>query len=230
MVNPYYTDDNVTLYHGDCLEVDEWLTADVLVTDPPYGMRHKPRGSYDPATGITHSPRGSESIAGDDSIDLRDAVLRRWYDRPWVVFGTWRLPRPHGTDHRLIWHKTGSPPGPARAAFMLQDEEIYIHGKGFRATSPPLRSVIVTDEMRSGAAGAVAKIGHPTPKPLRLMEILVDRCPLGVIADPFAGSGSTLLAARNQGRRAVGVEIEERYCELIARRLDQICLDLNGGN
>lgn len=221
----YYQDDQVTLYHGDCREIDAWLTAEVLVTDPPYGMRHAPRGSYDPITGITHKPHGSDRITGDDSINLRDHMLRRWYDRPWIVFGTWRIPRPEATDHRLIWHKTGSPPGPARAAFMLQDEEIYIHGNGFRATSPPLRSVIVTHEMRSGAAGAVATIGHPTPKPLRLMELLIDRCPMGVIADPFAGSGSTLIAARNLGRKAIGVEIEESYCEIAAKRLDQMCLN-----
>ncbi len=89
-------------------------------------------------------------------------------------------------------------------------------------------AVIPTDEHRAASYGAVATLGHPTPKPLVLMEQLIERCPAGIVADPFAGAGSTLLAARSLGRRAVGVEIEERYCELIARRLDQGVLDFGG--
>jgi len=228
-VKPYYCDNAVTLYHGDCLEITEWLAADVLVTDPPYGINNESRGTYSAKKGRTERRRVSP-IAGDRSPEQRDSVLTAWGGGPWIVFGTWRVPRPAGTDHRLIWHKTGAPPGPTCSAFMLQDEEIYIHGKGFRATSPPMRSVIVTDEMRSGAAGAVATIGHPTPKPIRLMELLIDRCPMGVIADPFAGSGSTLIAARNLGRKAIGVELEERYCEIVAKRLDQMCLDFGGAS
>lgn len=222
----YYQDEHVTLYHGDCLtEHREWLDADVLVTDPPYGMSHAPRGSYDPLTGVTHKPKVAKNVHGDKSTDARDSVLGAWGNKPAMVFGTWRQPRPADVRHRLIWWKQGQPPGPARASFMLQDEEIYILGDGWKETSPPMRTVIATNEPRQGANGAVALTGHPTSKPVPLMERLIDRCPDGVVADPFAGSGSTLIAARNLGRRAIGVELEERYCELIARRLSQGAFD-----
>ena len=223
----YYQDENVTLYHGDCLkEHREWLDADVLVTDPPYGMNYSPRGTYDPKTG-KKSAANTQRIASDQNTTVRDSAIHAWGTRPRIVFGTWRMPRPEPVEHRLIWHKRGMPPGPSNAPFMLQDEEIYVTGKGFRPSSPPLRSVIPTDELRQGATGEVAKTGHPTPKPVNLMEILIDRCPPGTIADPFAGSGATLVAARNLGRKAIGVELEERYCEIIASRLSQGAFDFN---
>jgi hypothetical protein len=127
-------------------------------------------------------------------------------------------------NNRLIWHKAANIPGHRTQPWFAADEEIYQLGTGF--TGKPEQNVIVTHDRRDGAHGEVAKLGHPTPKPLMLMERLVAKCPPGVIADPFAGSGSTLVAARNLGRRAIGVELEERYAEVVARRLAQDCLDL----
>ena len=221
MSAPYYRDEHVTLYHGDCREHAEWVDCDVLVTDPPYGIRWDcSMTSYHRGVPTT---RQAVTIEGDEDTAARDAVLAMWGDRPAVVFGSWRAPRPQAVRHRLVWDKRGMAPGPVRAPFMTMDEEIYVLGTGFRSSSPPQRSVIATHEERSRA---VREAGHPTPKPVGLMEILIGRCPAGAVADPFAGTGTTLVAARALGRTAVGVEIDERYCELAARRLSQGVLDL----
>jgi len=217
----YYQDDMVTLYLGDCLtEHREWLDADVLVTDPPYGIAWK-RGATT-WYGKDGKPvrQNIETVAGDKTPEVRDAALYAWGNRPGIVFGSWRVARPENVQHRLIWHKIGRNPGPINAPWFSADEEIYIIGKGF--SGRPHQTVYPTSENR---ATAPKSIGHPTPKPVPLMEQLINKCPGGVIADPFAGSGATLLAARNQGRKSIGVELEERYCEVIARRLSQDILD-----
>jgi len=213
-MKPYYQDDRVTLYHGDCLEVNEWLTADVLLTDPPYGMSF--------VSG--RIPGVKRPIAADDAVAVRDEVLQLWGSRSAAVFGTWKTDRPKGVEHILIWDKRGAGPGMGdlTAAFGTSHEEIYLIGE-WKKRGSRLGSVITTE---SSPSALTTKIGHPTPKPLRVMEILVSAS-VGVVADPFAGSGSTLLAARNLGRRAIGVELEERYCEIIATRLNQMCLDFD---
>ena len=206
MTTPYYQDEHVTLYHGDCLEIDAWLDADVLVTDPPYGMAHK--------SGWVARP-----IAGDDTTDARDAALATWGARPALVFGRWSEKRPDNVRARLVWDK-GEWPGMGDLSFPWgpSDEEIYVIGEGWAGK-------------RDGTVVRVNRIvgekvaDHPTPKPVALMERLMAKAPPGVVADPFAGSGSTLVAARNLGRRAIGVELDERYCEIIAKRLAQGVLD-----
>lgn len=213
MTAPYYQDSFVTLYHGDCLEIDEWQSADVLVTDPPYGVAYK-------SSGMSRAKNPVQiDIANDQNANVRDLVLDIWGDKPGIVFGSWKIERPKNTVNRLIWHKAENKPGMRNLAWYAADEEIYILGRGF--VGEPEQNVLVTHDRRDGAYGEVAKIGHPTPKPIGLMERLVSKCMPGVIADPFAGSGSTLIAARNLARFAIGVEMEERYCEIIANRLSQ---------
>ena len=218
---PYYQDEHVTLWHGNCREVTAWLDADVLVTDPPYGVDWKAGGQRIRTTAEVRR------IEGDTDTAARDHVLTAWGDRPAVVFGSWRAPRPRGEVRaRLLWHKAAKNPGLGSRdlPWYSVDEEIYILGRGF-AAARPAPNVFTSYERRDGSQGQVALIGHPTPKPLPLMEHLIERCPPGVIADPFAGSGSTLIAARTLGRQAIGVELDERYCETAARRLAQGVLD-----
>jgi DNA modification methylase len=222
-VKPYYQDDWVTLYHGDCLENLAWLSADVLVTDPPYGIsksaRNGPLKNAALIVGEVFVSQASDREIPAEFVALRDEALSLWGERPALVFGSWRAPRPKRTQMRLIWDK--KIPGLGGVGPWRQsDEEIYV----LRWPNPKFCSRPYGTVMAHNGV-PIAGRDHPTPKPVGLMERLIAECPTGVIADPFAGSGSTLVAARNQGRRAVGVEVEERYCELIARRLDQQCFD-----
>ena len=209
MSTPYYEDDLVTLYHGDCLdEIDDWhLMGDALVTDPPYGMAYN-------SGWTTTAP-----IHGDADPDIRDKALALWGSpRPAIVVGTWRVNKPKGVRQTGIWDKGDDPGmGDLNLPFGSSFEEFYILGTGFvgkrggsviRAQKPP----------------TATRPNHPTPKPVGLMERLVGHT-TGLVADPFAGSGATLIAARNLGRRAIGVEIVEEYCELIAKRLSQQAFD-----
>lgn len=203
----YYADNDVFLHHGDCREIQDWLIGDVLVTDPPYGMAYV--SGWKP-----------NEIKGDNTLRARDDALALWGDRPAIVFGTWRVARPAATRALLVWDK-GEWPGMGDLSLPWgpSHEEVYVLGDGFTGTREG--TVIRTNRIPAN------RVDHPTPKPVSLMERLIQKCPPGVIADPFAGSGATLLAARAQGRRAIGVEIEERYCEVIASRLSQG--DLFGG-
>lgn len=220
MTNPYYRDDQVTLYHGDCLEVSAWLDADVLVTDPPYGINIGFRMNKD-----SRNAKPRKTIHGDRSTLARDRALSDWGGaKSAMIFGRWDVTPPSSTRIRLVWDKCGGFMGDRSLPWGLSDEEIYVIGHGF--TGKREGSVIRVQMLM---AADRERPDHPTPKPVPLLERLIDKCPPGSVADPFAGSGSTLIAARNLGRKAIGVELEERYCEIVATRLSQGCLDFQEG-
>ncbi len=220
-VTPYYQDDLVTIYHGDCRE---WMPeADVIVTDPPYGVGAGSRrwGEDSNAPVIIGEPkmnRASDRVITQEDVAVRSDVLRR-HRGPALVFGSWRAPRPAGTLMRLVWDKavigTGGF-GPWRPS----DEEIYVIGKGWvetRDTPTVIRVQSVANALRD----------HPNEKPVKLMGELLSWCqPAWTILDPFMGSGSTLVAAKSLGRKSIGIEIDERYCEIAAQRCAQEVLGL----
>lgn len=237
---PYYSDDSVTLYLGDCLEVTEWLAADVLVTDPPYGTQvttttNGNAGGYGRASraerreasqgygrhqnatgaGVLNTGRHGCMIANDTDTGIRDAVLALWGERPALLFGSPRLPDPpiQVTD-RLVWNKTR--PGMNGGPWRYLHESIYVTA-GFERVSNSAFSILTA---------LPDQTDHIHAKPQKIMVPLVAAAPPGLIADPFAGSGSTLVAAKALGRKAIGVELEERYAEIAARRLCQDILDL----
>ena len=213
MSEPYYEDDLVTLYHGDCREVTAWLEADVLVTDPPYGTQfsaENPKGGYGRRQNTGVGPEGFV-IANDGTTETRDEALGMWSGRgPALVFGSPRMPDPPGEwADRLVWDKKR--PGMNGGPWRYRHESIYVTA-GFLRTDNAAVSIIEAFPEQAD---------HIHGKPIALMVRLVAAAPPGTIADPFAGSGSTLVAAKQLGRRAIGVELDERYCEIAAKRLAQ---------
>lgn len=211
----YYRDEYVEVWLGDGRDVSVWLEAAVLLVDPPYGINYR-----------SGSPRENlaDHIDGDTDTTVRDDLLTLWRqhnpDRPALVFGSWKIPRPTGTHTRLIWDTKGAlGMGDLTVPWKPSDQEIYVLGHGFqgRRTSNVLVCPPVQSMARNGR-------NHPHEKPVALLAALLEKCPPGVIADPCAGSGSLGVAAKLMGRRAVLVESDPQYLPVIVRRLRQDAL------
>lgn len=215
MNTPYYQDDLVTLYHGDCREVAEWTwLGAVLITDPPYGVDYR--------------TRRSETVANDSDFSVASDAIRQWGDqRPWASFAVSKtLPDVLRLTDRfrlMTWHKTNMNGGVGAGSPWLTDVEFVVCS--IPGTWPrKYNSALISARRFTGNPASNANPEaylHPTQKPVPVMGQVIAAMPDGVVADPFAGSGSTLVAAKHLGRRAVGVELDERYCEVTAKRLTQ---------
>ncbi len=211
-MTPYYQDELVTLYHGDCRVLTSWASCDAYVTDPPYGI------AWSRSANKQRASKAHEGIANDHDTTARDSALALVADKPGLVFGSFYAPFPVGVKQVLVWKKpndsgvVGSVTG-----FRRDCEPVFMVGPW------PKKAILHSSLLRnsSGMAAIVTATGHPHTKPFDLMKQLIDVCPDGLIADPFCGSGSTLCAAKYRGRRAIGVELDERYCEVAATRLSQ---------
>ena len=205
---PYFQDEAVTIYHGDCRDILPLLEpVDLVLTDPPYGI------GYRSNRGATWE--GTE-VAGDSDSSLRDWLIVALPGKPIAIFGTWKVSRPL-CRAVLIWNK-GPASGMGDLAFPWKNsfEEIYILGDGWHGSRDEaiIKGHIQVSWESHGR-------GHPNQKPVSLMVYLLSKHPGQVILDPFMGSGTTLRAAKDLGRKAIGIEIEERYCEIAAKRMAQ---------
>jgi DNA modification methylase len=215
VVTPYYSDDHVTIYHGDCREIvprlDALLAFDVVVTDPPYGINLDTDYSSLSGTTSHYNPVHADNEPFDPSFLLD-------FGAPCTLFGAdhyhHRLPS-GGTWH--VWDKRVS-----AKSNMFADLETWW------TSFPSGPSRILRYQWVCGVHPGVKteRIQHPTVKPVDVMRHVVAQAPPGVILDPFMGSGTTLRAAKDLGRKAVGIEIDERYCEIAAKRMAQEVLPL----
>lgn len=146
-MTPYYSDESVTLYHGDCLELTAWLDADVLVTDPPYGRGWR--------QGVLkgHHTDNLSGIANDNDTSARDRALASWGDKPAVVFGDLMLAPPSGAKHVLVYQKPKNAGlRGAIGGFRRDAEGVYLLGPGFGSGIGGSSSVIATAIGKVGAA------------------------------------------------------------------------------
>ena len=239
-MTPYYERDGITIYHGDVFDVlDAVGSFDALITDPPYSsggmyrgdrMSKTPTGKYVRGMVNTQLP----TFSGDNK-DQR--VFMMWATM-WMsasigkisaggaalVFTDWRQ-LPAVTDAMQLagwmwegigtWHKPHGKPNKNR--FFGDSEHIVLGRNGPKAegVEPIFVRGVFAEQPNNQRE-------HPTEKPIPTMQWLIPFCPLdGIVFDPFMGSGSTLVAAKNLGRNAIGSDIDEYWCEVAAKRLSQ---------
>lgn len=250
-MTPYYSEDGITIYHGDCMDVLPWLEEQVglVVTSPPYNMGLVPggngRGMYRPgASNKAGRFRDGYDGGHDDAMEqgayddwqrtvlamlwtrLADTGAIFYNHRPRVEHGVLRPPL--GMDFGLplrqiiIWDR-GTGIDVNLRHFCTRQEWVLLFAK------PDFRLV---DHAASGMGDVwrlgmeYKETGHPAPFPLSLPMMAIRATGARSVLDPFMGSGTTLRAAKDAGATAIGIEKSERYCEIAANRLAQGVLAL----
>jgi len=224
MMKLYYDEKGIEIWHGDCREFFYKLRlVDVIVTDPPYGINGasnslisgKSKGDYDTETFEDTQDYLLNCII--PTLTGLLSVIPRAVLTPGQV-NIWKYPEP---AHVGCFYYPAST-SISRWGMRLW-QPIFYYGKDPYQGKLREDSKICYDSDR--------ETDHPCPKPLKSWKWLVGRASLEgeTILDPFMGSGTTLRAAKDLGRRAIGIEIEERYCEIAAKRLSQEVLDFSAG-
>ena len=191
-MKPYYDHAGITIYHGDCREVMPGLdSVDLVLIDPPYGMAKMDWDVLMPHGEWLPAARRSQTVAVFCGVR-----------------GTFDYPRP---DWIIAWVRLASTQRNGKFRGFSNWEPVLVYGGRTIAND-----VVLVPNIQEAAAAR-----HPTSKPTRLLRKLAVLLGGESILDPFMGSGTTLRAAKDLHRKAIGIEIEERYCEIAANRLAQ---------
>jgi site-specific DNA-methyltransferase (adenine-specific) len=204
-MEPFYQDEAVQIWHGDCREILPRLTAtDILLTDPPYGVLSATGSAATRRSGNVDSGRVAWDVAPDSA--LIETLLAIGSIR--MIWGGCHLTLPPTLGY-LVWDK-------------------QIDGLNFGEVEYCWTSMKFAPRIfRHRAVGIDGGKIHPTQKPEALMRWCLSFTPSHfAVCDPFMGSGTTLVAAKRLGRKAIGIERERKYCELAVERLAQGALGL----
>jgi hypothetical protein len=212
-MQPYYDDGIVTIYHGDCRDLLPQLTGDIVLTDLPYGI------------GLDYGPSFDDSPSYVELLVAEALPLMRAC-APVVALtcgvpNLWRYPP---ATWVLSWTQDNSGTGSGPWGFNVWQPVLVYGPDPYLARGLGRRPDVIRSAASGGDLHGLRKGAHPCPKPLgswRAVMLRVSPSEDDVIIDPMMGSGTSLVAAKYSGRRAIGIEIEERYCELAARRLCQ---------
>lgn len=238
-MRPYYDHKGITIYNGDCRDIlPELEPVDLVLTDPPYGITQNNWDNDEAAKVVLDFPL-SVFTCGER---LFASLVTQKPDRFLYVWIWDRVNR--FTDFLN-----------AKTRPMRQHEIVAVFGDSKNINFKPIKKdgryqKRHVGEKRAGNYGKSSSHGygdfveglhptsiihfkagktnsqlHPTEKPVALFDYMIRTYSADTILDPFAGSGTTLVAAKELNRRAIGIEIEERYCEIAARRLSQEVLD-----
>ncbi len=205
---PYYAEAGITIYHGDCRDILPHLPkVDLVLTDPPYGIAYNSDGQ----SKHQESHRGNTDLVFGDDKPFDPKPFLKW---PAILWGA-------------NCYSSKLPDKPAWLAW----DKVLKNGLGVRigemelAWANCISRAVVFRHLWSGAyrESEAGQYLHPTQKPIALMAWCLTRpgVPHGLVLDPFMGSGTTLVAAKNLGRKAIGIEIEEKYCAIAVDRLRQ---------
>ncbi len=231
-MTPYYQDNAVTIYHGDCMEILSDVSADIAITSPPYNLgRNHHTGSIDTNTYFDALPEPEYqfdqvnvlnllfgSVSGDVFYNHQHRIRGGRIIKPdiWLEESNWFQ------KQEIVWVRRSQNFDKCR--FFPFSERIYWLSK--EGTTTCFSNILnLTDDWHIDPVGSEGehKRSFPIEIPLRLIQ-----CTNATITlDPFMGSGTTLRAAKDLGRKAIGIEIEEKYCEIAARRMEQEVLPLN---
>lgn len=216
-MKPYYDHNGITIYCADCRDILCDINADHVICDPPYdqethnGARH---GFYEKSSRITFAPLNPAFVARLLISSSREWILAFC---SMEMLGAYREASCGHWVRSGFWHRTNGTPQFSGDRPAQPGEGIAImHAGGKKRWNGGGKHAFWEFPIVSSGF-------HPTTKPLKLMESLVlDFTQEGqLILDPFMGSGTTLVAAKNLRRRAIGIEIEEKYCEIAVKRLRQ---------
>ena len=219
---PYYDQDGITIYHGDCREILPYLPkVDLVLTDPPYGIGFSKYESH----------ADMESEYEDLLIPVVTLCNELLTDGGMAFF--WQGMKHVDKFHRFfpqgyrlfaaLKNFTQHLPTPMQYSW----DPVVFWSKG----KSTLRAVAGQRDYHMGNTAkyvAQQNYGHPCPRPLNTVTYILEIASIenNLILDPFMGSGTTLVAAKQLGRKAIGIEIEEKYCQIAIKRLSQGVLPL----